>query len=66
MIDDDHKNAFDCAIYGIPTFLLKRPWNKGIVGEKIINVDNWGEIYERIKKMEVDNTKVYTSKGEEQ
>jgi uncharacterized protein len=51
MIDDDWKNALDCAKKEIKVFLLDNPWNRGVVHENIIRVYSWDEILEKINTL---------------
>jgi uncharacterized HAD superfamily protein len=50
MIEDSYEHAIKCAEKGIKCFLLKKPWNKGRKeNEKIIRVDDWKEILEKLE-----------------
>ena len=49
MIDDHLTNLKSCLNYGIPSFLMDRPWNKEEEIKGIKRVKNWREILELIK-----------------
>ncbi len=50
MVEDNADYAFDCAEKGIKTFLLDKPWNKNCEEhEKIVKVNNWNEVLEKLK-----------------
>lgn len=55
MVEDSGLNALKCAKEGIVTFLLDKPWNKEVFHEKILRVNNWEEITEKINLMERKN-----------
>ena len=51
VIEDEGKVALDIAQNKIGVILLTRPWNKGIVGDNIIRVDNWLRVKEIFKSL---------------
>lgn len=51
MVEDSLKYALDCASNGIPTVLLDKPWNKGIVPNNVIRVNSWSEIPVALRKL---------------
>ena len=48
MIDDNMKNALDCASAGIRVFLFDQPWNKGELYAGVARVHSWEEIVKKI------------------
>lgn len=54
LIDDAEESKFYVE-KGIKVILFERPWNKNLVHENIIRVKSWGEILEKIDKLELKN-----------
>ena len=49
-VEDDWKNALDCAKKEIHVLLLDKPWNKGVKHKNITRVYDWKEISEKINR----------------
>jgi len=49
IIEDSPKEAKLCSNGGIQVFLIDKPWNQGVSHEKIIRVNNWKEIMDKLK-----------------
>lgn len=58
IIEDAPNYAKICALNGIKTLLLDRPWNQNLEHENIKRVYNWGEILEKINKLNMINKKI--------
>lgn len=53
-VEDSKKYAFQCAEGGVRVFLMSQPWNKGFEHKNIIRVNNWGEVLDKIKEIELN------------
>ena len=56
LVEDHGSIALQCAERGVLVFLLNLPYNKGVSHEKIVRVNNWNEIVEKINEMNIEKT----------
>ena len=55
LIDDSYKNCMACVENGFKTIYFREKNSPEIHSNLAFDVDNWGEIYRVIKKLEKDN-----------
>jgi len=48
IIEDDPIHITDCTNFGIPVFVLDKPWNQGPLPEKAIRVFDWKQMLNEI------------------
>lgn len=50
MVEDNFQYAFGCALNGVKTFLIDKPWNRcHEKHENLVKVKNWEELLEKLK-----------------
>ena len=50
MVEDNARNARDCVSCDVDVFLIDKPWNQDVNHEKIFRVNDWYEIFGRLKE----------------
>jgi uncharacterized HAD superfamily protein len=54
IVEDDGKNALDCAREGLKAILLDKSWNQNVEHENLFRVKNWHEIIKKLKELKND------------
>jgi len=55
MLEDNSKNALECAEAGVNTILFDRPWNQGAKHDNMVRVYNWSEALQEVARIQAGN-----------